>query len=455
MTIVVNPAVTPTFTQVSPICPRATLAALPIRSNNGINGTWSPAINNLATTTYTFTPTAGQCASTCTMTIVVNPIPPRPTTACYETATFNATLCQWVVTGTQPAAPSVSFIDNCNGTWTITTSGCIGNLLWNTGATTPSITVSSIGVYFVKQIINGCESPITNISVYSTCFPGNGDIYSETNCSNYKENPSRRLINNLCYSVRNNRIKTVTPEIFFYYTSIVAPSSNFTIKVTQAKASSSSANQYRLMSIYNQNQIVLWNPNCSKKSDAGIRSGSNNSQGSLTINNAVAGATYVLSVKYNPESIEGDVFTGSIPPVVNYSFAVSVDNLNDGIANNYNLIPSSQTNIDLVYGCSTTTTITRTSSFDPLMTSSFEVYPVPFIDELFVKYDNIGDETNALIEIFDIRGALLQKEYDTKAYSGKEIKLNTNFLQQSGQIYFIRFTTNKGSEMKKIISTHE
>ena len=38
-----------------------------------ITGTWSPALNNTATTTYTFTPTAGQCATTTTLTIVVNP----------------------------------------------------------------------------------------------------------------------------------------------------------------------------------------------------------------------------------------------------------------------------------------------------------------------------------------------------------------------------------------------
>ncbi|MGX7668978.1 choice-of-anchor J domain-containing protein, partial [Flavobacterium pedocola] len=74
MTIVVNPIVTPNFTAVTPICSGDTLAALPTTSNNGITGTWSPALNNTATTVYTFTPDAGQCATTQTMTIVVNPI---------------------------------------------------------------------------------------------------------------------------------------------------------------------------------------------------------------------------------------------------------------------------------------------------------------------------------------------------------------------------------------------
>src|SRR4029434_1463121 len=73
LVIVVNPNILPTFNAVAPICSGATLAALPTTSNNGITGTWSPALNNTATTTYTFTPAAGQCATTTTLTITVNP----------------------------------------------------------------------------------------------------------------------------------------------------------------------------------------------------------------------------------------------------------------------------------------------------------------------------------------------------------------------------------------------
>jgi hypothetical protein len=75
LTITVNPNITPTFTAVAPICSGASLSALPITSNNGITGTWSPALNNTLTTTYTFTPTAGLCATTATLTITVNPNP--------------------------------------------------------------------------------------------------------------------------------------------------------------------------------------------------------------------------------------------------------------------------------------------------------------------------------------------------------------------------------------------
>ncbi|MCB9174834.1 MAG: gliding motility-associated C-terminal domain-containing protein [Flavobacteriales bacterium] len=73
VTVTVTPSTTPTFTAVSPICSGGSLSALPTTSNNGITGTWSPALNNTTTTTYTFTPTAGQCATTTTLSITVNP----------------------------------------------------------------------------------------------------------------------------------------------------------------------------------------------------------------------------------------------------------------------------------------------------------------------------------------------------------------------------------------------
>jgi len=75
MTIVVTQPTTPQFNQIAPICAGDNIL-LPTTSNNGINGSWSPAINNSATTTYTFNPDSGQCASTSSMTIVVN----QPTT---------------------------------------------------------------------------------------------------------------------------------------------------------------------------------------------------------------------------------------------------------------------------------------------------------------------------------------------------------------------------------------
>ena len=75
-TVTVNPNITPTFSFGTALtyCAGATVPALPTTSINGITGTWSPAsVDNQISGVYTFTPTAGQCATTTTFTVTVNP----------------------------------------------------------------------------------------------------------------------------------------------------------------------------------------------------------------------------------------------------------------------------------------------------------------------------------------------------------------------------------------------
>lgn len=103
-----NPCVpvTPTFTPMGPYCSGWAINELPTTSNNGFSGTWSPAINNLTTTTYTFTPNVGECSLTTTMTITINPNNPA-------TFTQVGSYCQGA---TIPALPLTS-TDGITGTW--------------------------------------------------------------------------------------------------------------------------------------------------------------------------------------------------------------------------------------------------------------------------------------------------------------------------------------------------
>jgi hypothetical protein len=57
-----------------------------------------------------------------------------------------------------PAAPTVSVVNNC-GSSTLTAGSFTGSLLWSTGATSTSITVTTAGTYTVTQSVNGCTSP--------------------------------------------------------------------------------------------------------------------------------------------------------------------------------------------------------------------------------------------------------------------------------------------------------
>ncbi|MDX2362249.1 MAG: gliding motility-associated C-terminal domain-containing protein [Crocinitomicaceae bacterium] len=65
---------TPTFNPITAVCQNDPAPVLLATSTNGITGTWAPVVSTATagTTTYTFTPDAGQCALTATLDIVVN-----------------------------------------------------------------------------------------------------------------------------------------------------------------------------------------------------------------------------------------------------------------------------------------------------------------------------------------------------------------------------------------------
>ena len=65
-----TPNIPTVFSQIEDICEGSSIN-LPTTSNNDITGTWSPEFDPNNTTTYTFTPDDGQCASAAEMTITI------------------------------------------------------------------------------------------------------------------------------------------------------------------------------------------------------------------------------------------------------------------------------------------------------------------------------------------------------------------------------------------------
>ena len=218
LTITVNQPTTPTFNSVTAICNGDTLSALPTTSLNGYTGTWSPTLSNTSTTTYAFTPNAGQCAGTATLTITVNQkvtatfnpigplcngettVPSLPTTSNEGfTGTWSPATINTVTTGTYIFTPDAGQCAN-SGNLTVTvldgidfvvTGGCqsVNYILtatpvdgsfvpetaiysWHNAAgvevgTTQSITVTEIGAYTVTITVDGCSTQSAPFDVTS------------------------------------------------------------------------------------------------------------------------------------------------------------------------------------------------------------------------------------------------------------------------------------------------
>lgn len=244
--ITVTANVNPSFNAVNAICAGASLSALPLSSTNGITGTWSPALNNTQTTTYTFTPATGVCATTASLTITVNSLPTAGITnnsnttqlTCSQTSislsgtgggsyswsngaavigglatqtitspgTYDLTVtnslgCEATSTLTitqniaQPTTSitSTSSILNCATTSTTLTASGGGSYSWSNGTsivgTSAVLTVSTPGTYIVTVTSpNGCSTSASQIITQNTTTPSlqiaNTPNTTVLNCTN-------------------------------------------------------------------------------------------------------------------------------------------------------------------------------------------------------------------------------------------------------------------------------
>src|SRR5512133_3190630 len=99
----------PVFDPQGPHCIGATAQPLPNISLNGITGTWNPAVINtsvVGTSTYTFTPASGQCASPATLDVQV-------TVSITPTFAAIGPLCQ----GSAPPSLPLTSSNGITGTW--------------------------------------------------------------------------------------------------------------------------------------------------------------------------------------------------------------------------------------------------------------------------------------------------------------------------------------------------
>ena len=157
LTITIDSKVTPTFLPVAPICSGGILLPLPLTSTNGIVGTWSPALNNLATTTYTFIPNAGFCAISTTLVITVN-----------QKVTPTFTAIPPVCLGDTILALPTTSLNGIVGTWSPSLNNTVTTIY--TFTPTSSLCASSTQITITVNLIK--TTPTFN-SIGSLCFGTN------------------------------------------------------------------------------------------------------------------------------------------------------------------------------------------------------------------------------------------------------------------------------------------
>jgi hypothetical protein len=160
--VTINAETIPTFAAVPAICTGDALSALPTTSTNGVAGTWTPALSNTTTQTYTFTPLNSLCATTTTLTITVNPIL-SPTINCGVSTTSSVSFT-WAAVGAA-SGYNVSYTINGGAANNI---GTIGNVLTYSVS---SLTGGDIVVITVTPTGVGCFASATQSCTALACTP--------------------------------------------------------------------------------------------------------------------------------------------------------------------------------------------------------------------------------------------------------------------------------------------
>jgi uncharacterized protein YjdB len=170
---VTNPTA-PAFNPIAAVCSGG-LISLPGTSTNNIQGTWTPAVNNTQTTTYTFTPSAGQCATTAQQTVTVNP---NPTISGVNSLCPNASI---QLTGSGTAAANNAWVSGTPANGTVSNTGLV------TGVTAGNtiITYTNANACTATQTVTVHANPSANAGQDQTlCAGGNATLTGTANGGN-------------------------------------------------------------------------------------------------------------------------------------------------------------------------------------------------------------------------------------------------------------------------------
>ena len=84
--------------------------------------------------------------------------------------------------------------------------------------------------------------------------------------------------------------------------------------------------------------------------------------------------------------------------------------------------------------------------------TGFEAYPVPFKDQLTIRY-NFDYLSDVKIEVFNAQGIRILSKTDTNSYLNKEITLDLHANKTKEQMYIVKLTTDRESSTKKVLSS--
>ncbi|MFE3849467.1 Ig-like domain-containing protein [Flavobacterium sp. LB3P45] len=182
---------------------------------------------------------------------------------------------------------------------------------------------------------------------------------------------------------------------------------------------------------------------------------------SITLSGVINGATYTVKNK-DGNAISGIVglttattYTGTtvspvtfsnIPAGSGYQVSVSVNGCGSSVSSCAASTPTA------IPGGKTAAAPKEAVTNDQTPNSGFDAYPVPFKDQLTIKY-KFDYKSDVKIEVFNAQGMSVLTKTDTNSYLNKEVTLDLKASNKQQQVYLVKLTTNRETITKKVISS--
>jgi uncharacterized protein (DUF2141 family) len=302
---------------------------------------------------------------------------------------------------------------------------------YQSGTTFSNLAPGSYAV--IVKNASGCVSSPTNVTL---TLPTNCDVAGNyptaTTCNNFLTGTTK--LTEVCYSVTRSKISNATPGVFFYYVKVIAPSTTFTVNINQVSQTAGFP-LFVVQTSSNISQIFLWDQNCTKRA-TGVQTSTG--QASVTMNGAIVGATYVVSVKYDSKSILNTP-VGSPPPIASYNFTTQV---------NGSTVPNSSITL-LVKP--TNCVVLRTTDSEPFVGISPVAYPNPTNGLIHLDYEMENDGLFG-VYLFNMTGQLVyRKDLIQEVVGSHHLEIDLRAAGLESGLYMMRVIRNDSQNDLRIL----
>jgi len=290
---------------------------------------------------------------------------------------------------------------------------------WSNGATTQCITVADSGQYSVTITDSeGCSGTGSGWFRQREC---RGLLaHTNTTCATFMDGTADGIADDIHVQISNNVISNIAPGVFFYFTKVTAPSSNFTVVIEQTKSSPDVP-----FCELQQAQVSLYDGTCSNVGN-GVESDPGQAQ--VDISGATAGQVFIISVKYSLKNLIGTTLPTS--GVIHYDFRTYIDG---------QLVDWDPDGIDVGDASAA-----RSVGVDPTTDLGLALYrpmPNPFSSGMRMAYAVAKPNERVTIRVYDIAGRTVRTLANGAQSPGRYL-VSWDGRDESGQrvqgsIYFI------------------